>query len=187
MSSETRPDSQEVAKDPFMKWYADMTAWGSHIVETKSKTGALKLELLLSGACATGFAIQIDPDGEVALGIPEPDREAFFSVQWERAKLMPDFKKASYLVLECPDVATPGGTTSDPVVFRLVMPIEGAKASALAESSMRASKLRLRPMEVRGVRAVMTVGDARVEMPLSFDEPKAKAAGKPAAKKPGKN
>ena len=166
-------DIEELAQDGFWRWMASMHARGAEMRTPR--------DLILTPACVTQFALQIDPDGELSFGSTMETMDALASVPWTGAVLYRSAKGKgpSYVGLQASDINGEGADGDDPCEIRVSFPIDGVKVEAFVGAPTMPSRLRLRPLRIRKGQPVFATGDARQEVELKmsgFGKPGAKAA-----------
>lgn len=155
---------------PYLDWYALMYRNGSRFHEERNVVS--ERDFILSPVASARFGLNMDPDGELSLGILQDDLAAILSLQWRSAAFARGLRGKNYVILSCPDVTDgwpdgpPGGSGVD---HRIFIQVSEAYADALIEADPQPSVLRLRAMMLtaRNV-ALLSKGEPRRELPFSY-------------------
>ncbi len=158
--------ADEVADDALWRWMAAMHARGAYLYSRKN--------LVLNAACASQFALQVDPDGEVSLGSTSETMDALCSVTWERATFYRNLqtqgaKGGDFIGILCKDLNGDGADGDEACTLCVFLPIDRVKMEAFMEAERKPGKLRLRSIRVIRGLPVFATRKPRQEMDLAFD------------------
>lgn len=165
----TRKSSRD-SDHPYLDWYALMYRHGSRFHEVRGVSS--DRDFILSPISSGRFAVNMDDDGELSLGVLQEDLPAILSLQWRSAAFARGLHGSNYIILSCPDVTEgwpegpPGGSGVDHRVF---IQVSETYADALVKADPQPGTLRIRAMMVSGKNLpLLSKGEPRREIPFSY-------------------